>query len=71
MDMLTKDDLEATFSKYPDILHIRHLVEVGLFPSISSVYKAIDHGAAPAYFVRGEKGIRFTKASVLRWLVTE
>lgn len=60
----------SDLEKMPAFLTADNLVELGLFCSRQSVYKARENGYAPPEIMIGKRSLRFPKDDLIQWLET-
>ena len=69
---MNKDKLRKTLTEllkeYPDFITPNHLVEMGLYPSVDSVYLARKRNETP-YFIQFKRKLLYPKPSVLEFLL--
>ena len=69
---MNKDKLRETLTellkKYPDFLTPNHLVEMGLYPSVDSVYLARARNQTPC-FIQVKRKVLYPKLSLLEFLL--
>ncbi len=68
MPSTTEKNLKELLEELPPFLNAPNLVQIGLYPSKISVYKALERGEAPPFFYISKRKIRFPKNELIGWL---
>lgn len=62
------DAYEKMLQPYPNLLTVKHLIELDIYGSAHAVSRARAKGTAPPVLEFGSKKLRFPKQKLIEWL---
>lgn len=68
MESHRKEEFKEALAAYPEFLSPVHLVKLGIWPSETAVYKAVQRGQTPPAIKKGSRGHVFPKHGLVSWL---